>query len=87
MMKKLIPLLILLAVLSACDSPRSQRSVYNNSSNGLGNGYGYDYNSPTDGRGAGTNNASSTNTTTTDPNIPEDAKHCKWIIYFMPRYR
>jgi hypothetical protein len=79
-MKKLIPIFIILLALSACDSPRSQRSTYSNSSNGLGNGYGYDYNSPTDTRiNSGSSSSSSTDATTTaDTNIPEDAKHCKF---------
>lgn len=78
MMKKLVLILLLLSALSACDSPRAQRSTYNNSSNGLGNGYGFDYTNPSNG--SRTTNGSSTDATatTSDPNIPEDAKHCKF---------
>ena len=74
-MKKLIPLFALLMFASACDSPRSQRSILTSSKNGLTT------TTPT------TNPASTidlnpvntgTTTTTTNANIPTDAQHCKF---------
>lgn len=76
-MKKLIPIFIILTALSACDSPRSQRSVYgsSSSSNGLNSGYNLG-----DGTTTNTNTTTGTvtDTTTTASVIPDDAKHCKF---------
>lgn len=63
----------LLMITSACDSPRSQRSIISSSSsgNGLTSGNGADF-----GSGSGTVNEGTT--TTTPSNIPADATHCKF---------
>lgn len=70
-MKKLIALMALLMITSACDSPRSQRSIVSSSSsgNGLTSGNGADF-------GSGTINEGTT--TTTPSKIPADATHCKF---------
>jgi len=74
-MKKLITLMALLMLVTACDSPRSQRSIISSNSNGLtsGNNVGGvnlgDGSTITDG---------GTTTTPTDSTIPADAKHCKF---------
>lgn len=71
-MKKLIALMALLIMTTACDSPRAQRSIVGSKSNGLtsGNNVGVDL-------GSGTT-ISDGGTTTTDSVIPTDAKHCKF---------
>lgn len=69
-MKKLIALMALLMITTACDSPRSQRSMITSStSNGLTSGNGTDF-------GNGTTIPDTT--TTTPSNIPADATHCKF---------
>ncbi|MEA9358127.1 hypothetical protein SHI21_17975 [Bacteriovorax sp. PP10] len=70
-MKKLIALMALLMITTACDSPRSQRSMISSSSNGNGltSGNGTDF---------GTGNTIPDTTTTTPSNIPADATHCKF---------
>jgi hypothetical protein len=74
-MKKLVTLIALLMITTACDSPRTQRSIIssNSSSNGLtsGNSTGTDL-------GSGTTITDSTTTGTS--NIPADATHCKFSI-------
>lgn len=61
-----------LLILSACDSPRSQRSIISSKSNGLtsGNNVGADLGTQT--------NIPESGTTATDSKIPADAKHCKF---------
>lgn len=72
-MNKLVTLIALLIITTACDSPRTQRSIIssNSSSNGLtsGNSTGTDL-------GSGTTITDSTKTGTS--NIPADATHCKF---------
>lgn len=76
-MKKIIPLITLILMASACDSPRSQRAIITSgqSSNGLNNGV--NLGSGTSGGTTGTGTGS-TGTTTTPSNVPDDAKHCKF---------
>lgn len=71
-MKKLIALLAILLMTTACDSPRSQRSIISSSSNGLTSG------NTTGGTDLGTGTTIPTGTTTTPSNVPADASHCKF---------
>lgn len=77
-MKKLIALMALLMMTTACDSPRSQRSIISSSSNGLTSGNtGTDFGTGT-GTGTGTGVTDGSTTTPTDSKIPTDATHCKF---------
>lgn len=62
-------------IMTACDSPRSQRSLVSSKSNGLniGNNVGTDL-----GTGTKIPDSGSTTTPTTDSTVPADAKHCKF---------
>lgn len=64
----------LLMITTACDSPRSQRSITSSKSNGLTSGN----NTGTDLGSGSTITDGGTTTTPTDSNIPTDAKHCKF---------
>jgi hypothetical protein len=61
-------------ITTACDSPRSQRSITSSKSNGLTSGN----NTGTDLGSGSTITDGGTTTTPTDSNIPTDAKHCKF---------
>lgn len=66
-MKKLIALMALLMITTACDSPRSQRALISSKSNSLS------------GANLGAENTiPDTTTPTTASNIPADATHCKF---------
>lgn len=65
-MKKLIALMALLMITTACDSPRSQRALISSKSNSLGANLGEE------------NAIPETTTPTTPSNIPADATHCKF---------
>lgn len=65
-MKKLIALMALLMIITACDSPRSQRALISSKSNSLGANLG-DQNAIPD-----------TEKPTTPSNVPADATHCKF---------
>lgn len=74
-----ITLLVLAAIMvSSCDSPRTQRSVYGTSTNSL-NG-SFNPSTTTGSQTSGTTTGTTTGTTenTSATNIPEDAKHCKF---------
>ncbi|MBC7429423.1 MAG: hypothetical protein H7336_12470 [Bacteriovorax sp.] len=74
-MKKLLPLIALLILITSCDSPRSARSVLTTSTyNGQTSA------ATTSGAPAGVNLNTTTTTTasTTVSNIPSDASHCKF---------
>ncbi len=73
-MKKLIPLIALLILTTACDSPRSTRSLVTSKS-GTGTS-----NPITGSTGTGTDLGSSgtATTATSSTNIPADATHCKF---------
>lgn len=73
-MKKLLPLIALLILTTACDSPRTSRALVTSKSNS---------NSVTSGTSTGVNLGSTTDTIssstgTTASNIPSDATHCKF---------
>ena len=78
-MKKIIPLLIILMALSACDSPRSQRSVYGTASSTAGNNLtnGFDMSGGTISTSTGTTTTTTTNTVN-GVAVPADAQHCKF---------
>lgn len=71
-MKKIIPLITLLVLTAACDSPRSTRSLVTSKSNSTSN--------TLTGNTTGTDLGSTgtTTTTTAATNIPSDASHCKF---------
>lgn len=70
-------MIVTLASLTACDSPRSQRALSSQSSNSLNNtnAASVNWNSNTN---TNTNSGSTTTTTTTTTAIPSDASHCKF---------
>ena len=78
-MKKLTILMALLMITSACDSPRSQRSIVSSKSNGLqnGNNFGIDFGSGSTNTN-GDSSAIDSVPMAADSKIPAEAKHCKF---------
>lgn len=71
-MNKIISMIALLALITSCDSPRSQRSILTSSqNNGLNTG-----NTVNNGTNLGTTNP--VTETTAPSNVPTDATHCKF---------
>ena len=70
-MKKLVALMAVLIMTTACDSPRSQRSIISSNSNGITSG-----NNASPDLGAGSTIKDTA--TTTPSNVPTDASHCKF---------
>lgn len=76
-MKNYLPLLIALIFITACDSPRSQRSVISSTQSSSNAVSSANQNTMTPNNGSITDTGSSTGTNS-NVVIPEDAKHCKF---------
>ncbi len=78
-MKKLIlPIYITLSFITACDSPRSQRALYNTNNSGLKSNSINPIN--LDNGSSTTTNNTTVTTNATTPSIPSDATQCKFSI-------